>query len=63
MSEETINEAESGYKELLNMKLNEVLATIAYNMEEDGAKEGDVGKLVFENEYYAFSVTVIKKED
>ena len=63
MSEETRNEAESGYKELLNMKLNEVLATIAYNMEEDGASEGDVGKLVFENKYYAFSVTVIKKED
>ena len=52
MSEETRNQAESGYKELLNMKLNEVLATIAYNMEEDGASEGDVGKLVFENEYY-----------
>ena len=63
MSEETRNESESGYKELLNMKLNEVLATIAYNMEEDGAREGDVGKLVFENGYYAFSVTVIKKED
>ena len=63
MSEETRNEAQSDYKELLNMKLNEVLATIAYNMEEDGAREGDVGKLVFENGYYAFSVTVIKKED
>ena len=63
MSEETRNESESGYKELLNMKLNEVLATIAYNMEEDGAREGDVGKLVFENGYYAFSVTVIKKGD
>ncbi len=63
MNEKTVNETNSDYKEFMNMKLNEVLATIAYNMEKDGATEGDVGRLVFGNKYYGFSVTVVKKED
>ena len=61
MTEKTVNETEYGYKELLNMKLNEILCMIAYNMDEEGATRGDAGTLVFENEYYGFSVTVVKK--
>ena len=62
MTEKTVNETEYGYKELLNMKLNEILCMIAYNMDEEGATRGDVGRMVFENEYYGFSITVVKKE-
>ena len=62
MSEKTCNESNLDYKELLNMKLNEILCLIAYNMDEEGATRGDVGRMVFENEYYGFSITVVKKE-
>lgn len=62
MKEKTSNETNLDYKEVLNMKLNEILCLIAYNMDEDGATKGDVGKLVFGNEYYGFSITVVKKE-
>ena len=43
------------------MKLKDILARIAFAMDCEGASEGDVGKLVFDNNHYAFSVTVIKK--
>lgn len=47
--------------ELLDMKLKDILARIAFSMDCEGASEGDVGKLVFDNDHYAFSVTVVKK--
>ena len=50
------------YKELMNTKLNDILAMIAFKMDEDGAKKGDVGRLVIDNKYYEFSVIVVKKE-
>jgi len=63
MNEETVNETKSDYEEIMNMKLGDVLANIAYSLDKDGATEGDVGRLVFGNKYYGFSVTVVKKED
>lgn len=62
MSGETINETKEDYQEIMNMKLNEILTMIAYNMDENGATRGDVGRMVFENKYYGFSITVVKKE-
>ena len=59
MSETTVND---DYKQLMNMKLNEILCMIAYNMDEEGATQGDVGRLVFENKFYGFSITIVKKE-
>ena len=50
------------YKELMNTKLNDILAMIAFKMDEDGATKGDVGRLVIDNKYYEFSVIVVKKE-
>ena len=52
----------SDYKELMNTKLNDILAMIAFKMDEDGATKGDVGRLVIDNKYYEFSVIVVKKE-
>lgn len=52
----------SDYKELMNTKLNDILAMIAFKMDEDGATKGDIGRLVIDNKYYEFSVIVIKKE-
>ena len=63
MDKNNQNKTKEDFKEFMDMKLNEVLATIAYNMEEDGADIGDVGRLVFENKYYGFSITVVKKGD
>lgn len=63
MSEETLSKQEVDYKEFMNMKLCDILASITFNMEEDGASEGDVGRIVFENNYYGFSITVVKKQD
>ena len=62
MTEKTCNESNLDYNELLNMKLNEILCLIAYNMDEEGATRGAVGRMVFENKYYGFSITVVKKE-
>ena len=62
MKEKTLNETKDDFKDMMNMKLNEVLCMIAYNMDEQGATKGDVGRLVFENKYYGFSITVVKKE-
>lgn len=62
MSAETLNETKNDYQEIMNMKLNEILCMIAYNMDEEGATKGDVGRMVFENKFYAFSITVVKKE-
>ena len=59
MAENNNEECSAG--EILNMQLKEILVNIAYSMEEEGATEGDVGKLVFENDHYGFSVTVVKK--
>ena len=50
------------YKELMNTKLNDILAMIVFKMDEDGATKGDVGRLVIDNKYYEFSVIVVKKE-
>ena len=50
------------YKELMNTKLNDILAMIAFKMDEDGATTGDAGRLVIDNKYYEFSVIVVKKE-
>ena len=50
------------YKELMNTKLNDILAMIAFKMDEDGATKGDAGRLVIDNKYYEFSVIVVKKE-
>ena len=50
------------YKELMNTKLNDIRAMIAFKMDEDGATKGDVGRLVIDNKYYEFSVIVVKKE-
>ena len=50
------------YKELMNTKLNDILAMIAFKMDEDGATKGDVGRWVIDNKYYEFSVIVVKKE-
>ena len=55
------NDDEYAAGELLDMKLKDILARIAFAMECEGASEGDVGKLVFDNDYYGFSVTVVKK--
>ena len=63
MSGETVNKSNDDYKEILNMQFKEVLAMIAYNLEEEGATKGDVGRLVFNNKYYGFSLTVVKKEE
>jgi len=49
--------------ELLDMKLKDILARIAFSMECEGAGEGDVGRLVFDNDHYGFSVTVVKKSN
>ena len=46
----------------MNTKLNDILAMIAFKMDEDGATKGDVGRLVIDNKYYEFSVIVVKKE-
>ena len=62
MAETTVKETNDNYKQLMNMKLNEILCMIAYNMDEEGATRGDVGRLVFENKFYGFSITVVKKE-
>lgn len=62
MSGETVNETHDSYNDFLNMKLSEILCIIAYNMDEEGATKGDVGRMVFENKYYGFSITVVKKE-
>lgn len=61
MGGETVNKLNDDYKEILNMQFKEVLAMIAYNLEEEGATKGDVGRLVFDNKYYGFSLTVVKK--
>ena len=63
MSGKTVNKSNDDYKEILNMQFKEVLAMIAYNLEEEGATKGDAGRLVFENKYYGFSLTVVKKEE
>lgn len=63
MSGKTVNKSNDDYKEILNMQFKEVLAMIAYNLEEEGATKGDVGRLVFDNKYYGFSLTVVKKEE
>ena len=63
MGGETVNKLNDDYKEILNMQFKEVLAMIAYNLEEEGATKGDVGRLVFDNKYYGFSLTVVKKEE
>ena len=63
MSGETVNKLNDDYKEILNMQFKEVLAMVAYNLEEERATKGDAGRLVFENKYYGFSVTVVKKEE
>lgn len=47
--------------EILDMKLKDILARIAFSMDCEGATAGDVGKLVFDNDHYGFSVTVVKK--
>ena len=47
--------------ELLDMKLKDILARIAFSMDCEGAEKGDVGRLIFENDHYGFSVTVVKK--
>ena len=62
MSETAVKQTKDDYNEIMNMKLNEVLCMIAYNMDEEGATKGDVGRMVFENRYYGFSITVVKKE-
>ena len=61
MNEKTVNKSNDDYKEILNMQFKEILAMIAYNLEEEGATKGDVGRIVFENKFYGFSVTVVKK--
>ena len=63
MSGETVNKQKDDYNEILNMTFKEVLAMIAYNLEEEGATKGDVGRLVFDNKYYGFSISVVKKEE
>ena len=63
MSGETVNKLNDDYKEILNLQFKEVLAMIAYNLEEEEATKGDVGRLVFDNKYYGFSITVVKKEE
>lgn len=48
--------------ELLDMKLKDILARIAFSMDCEGAEKGDVERLEFENNHYGFSVTVVKRE-
>lgn len=61
MAGETNNSENYAAGELLDMKLKDILARIAFSMDLEGAEEGDVGRLVFENDHYGFSVTVVKK--
>ena len=63
MSGETVNKSNDDYKEILNMQFKEVLAMIAYNLEEEGATKGDVGRFVFNIKYYGLSLTAVKKEE
>lgn len=56
------NGDKNDFKELMDMKLNEVLCMIAYNMDMEGATKGDAGRLVIENKFYGFSITVVKKQ-
>ena len=56
------NDDEYTAGELLDMKLKDILARIAFSMECEGAEKGDVGRLIFENNHYGFSVTVVKRE-
>lgn len=62
MAGKTNNGENYAAEELLDMKLKDILARIAFSMDCEGAEKGDVGRLVFENEHYGFSLTVVKRE-
>ena len=61
MAGETNGKENYAAGELLDMKLKDILARIAFSMDCEGAEAGDVGRLIFENDHYGFSVTVVKK--